>query len=213
LTDLIDEKEVAELARQYGPLERRHYVLEVEERVLTRWRKERGDCRGEVALFILRPSGTVILHTKDFYPEGIYRVPTGGIEWGEDVVTAVHREAREETGLTVAIERCLGVLEYEFRYRGETLPFVSYVFLLRENGGQLCPQDEGEQITSLREVPLTELEAVARNLRALEADWCDWGHYRAIAHSFVADCLSGGLCGKIGISIADTTKLGADSSR
>jgi len=28
LNDLIDEKEVAELARQYGPLERRHYVLE-----------------------------------------------------------------------------------------------------------------------------------------------------------------------------------------
>jgi 8-oxo-dGTP diphosphatase len=189
LNDLIDEKEVAELARQYGPLERRHYVLEMGERTFAYRQEVCNDRRGEVALFILRPSGTVILHTKDFYPEGIYRVPTGGIEWGEDVVTAVHREAREETGLTVAIERCLGVLEYEFRYRGETLPFVSYVFLLRENGGQLCPQDEGERITSLREVPLTELEAVARNLRALEAGWRDWGHYRAIAHSFVAEVL------------------------
>ncbi len=186
---MIDEKEVAELARQYGPLERRHYVLEMGERTFAYWQEVCDDRRGEVALFILRPSGTVILHTKEFYPEGIYRIPTGGIEWGEDVVTAVHREAREETGLTVAIERCLGVLEYEFRYRGETLPFVSYVFLLRENGGQLCPQDEGERITSLREVPLTELEAVAQNLRAIEADWRDWGHYRAIAHSFVAKVL------------------------
>ena len=189
MNDLIDEKEVTELARRYGPLERRHYVLEVGERAFTHWREERGDSRGEVALFILHPSGTVILHTKEFYPEGIYRVPTGGIEQGEDVVTAVHREAREETGLTVTIERCLGVLEYEFRYQGETLPFVSYVFLLRENGGQLCPQDEGERITSLREVPLTELEAVARNLRAIEADWRDWGHYRSIAHSFAAEVL------------------------
>ena len=203
---MIDEKEVAELARQYGPLERRHYVLEMGERTFAYWREVCNDRRGEVALFILRPSGNVILHTKEFYPEGIYRVPTGGIEWGEDVVTAVHREAREETGLTVAIERCLGVLEYEFRYRGETLPFVSYVFLLRENSGELCPQDKDERITSLREVPLTELEAVARNLRALEADWRDWGHYRAIAHSFVADCLSEDCA-------ADTTKIGADSSR
>jgi ADP-ribose pyrophosphatase YjhB (NUDIX family) len=186
---LINEKEIADLARQYGPLERRHYILEVGERVFTHWREERGDCRGEVALFILRPSGNMVLHTKDFYPEGIYRVPTGGIEPGEAVVTAVHREAREETGLTVAIERCLGVLEYEFRYRRETLPFVSYVFLLREHSGQLCPQDEGERITSLQEVPLTELETVARNLRALEADWRDWGHYRAIAHSFVTEVL------------------------
>jgi 8-oxo-dGTP diphosphatase len=189
LNDLIDEKEVAELARRYGLLERRHYVLEVGARVFIHWREERGDCRGEVALFILRPSGNVILHAKDFYPEGIYRVPTGGIERGEDVVTAVHREAREETGLTVAIERCLGVLEYEFRYQREMLPFVSYVFLLRENGGQLCPQDEGERITSLREVPLTELETVAQSLRAIEADWRDWGHYRAIAHSFAAEVL------------------------
>jgi 8-oxo-dGTP diphosphatase len=189
LNDLIDEKEVTELARRYGPLERRHYVLEVGERVFIYWREERSDSRGEVALFILRPSGNVILHTKEFYPEGIYRVPTGGIEWGEDVVTAVHREAREETGLTVAIERCLGVLEYEFRYRGETLPFVSYVFLLRENGGQLHPQDKGERITSFREVPLTELGVVAKNLRATEADWRDWGHYRAIAHSFAAKVL------------------------
>ncbi len=189
---MIDEKEITELARRYGPLERRHYVLEMGKRTFAHWRKVCNDRRGEVALFILRLSGNLILHTKDFYPEGVYRVPTGGIEWGEDVVTAAHREAREETGLTVAIERCLGVLEYEFRYRGETLPFVSYVFLLRENGGQLYPQDEGERITSLREVPLTELEAVAWNLRAIEADWRDWGHYRAIAHSFAADCLSGG---------------------
>jgi membrane protease YdiL (CAAX protease family)/ADP-ribose pyrophosphatase YjhB (NUDIX family) len=191
LCDLIDEREVTELAQRYGPLERRHYALELEERTFAHWREAYKGRRGEVALFILRPSGKLILHAKDFYPEGVYRVPTGGIEWGEDVVTAVHREAREETGLTVAIERCLGVLEYEFHYRGETLPFVSYVFLLRENGGQLCPQDKGERITSLREVPPTELEAVARNLRAIEADWSDWGHYRAIAHSFATDCLSG----------------------
>jgi ADP-ribose pyrophosphatase YjhB (NUDIX family) len=187
--DLINEKEITDLARQYGPLERRHYVLEVDKRVFTHWREERGDRRGEVALFILRPSGNMILHTKEFYPKGIYRVPTGGIERGEAVVTAVHREAREETGLTVDIERCLGVLEYEFRYRGETLPFVSYVFLLRENSGQLCPQDEGERITSLQDVPLTELKTVTRNLRALEADWRNWGHYRAIAHSFAAEVL------------------------
>ena len=61
MNDLVDEREVAQLARQYGPMERRHYVLEVEERVFTHWREERGDSRREVALFILRPSGNVIL--------------------------------------------------------------------------------------------------------------------------------------------------------
>lgn len=192
MNDLIDEKEVAELARRYGPLERRHYVLEVGERGFAFWQEKRSDSRGEVALFILRPSGNLILHTKESYPEGIYRIPTGGIEWGEDVVTAVHREAREETGLTVTIERCLGVLEYEFRYQGKTLPFASYIFLLRENGGQLRPQDKGERITAFCEVPLTELETVAQKLRTLEMNWRDWGQYRAIAHSFAAEVLGMG---------------------
>lgn len=190
MSDLIDEKEVAELARQYGPLEQRRYVLEIGERGFAFWQEKRSNSRGEVALFILRPNGNLILHTKESYPDGIYRVPTGGIERGEDVVTAVHREAREETGLTVTINRCLGILEYEFRYREEMLPFVSYVFLLRENDGQLHPQDEGERITAFWEVPLTELDAVAQNLQDIEADWRDWGHYRAIAHSFVAEVLS-----------------------
>jgi ADP-ribose pyrophosphatase YjhB (NUDIX family) len=193
LNELIDEKEVAELVQRYGPLERRHYVMEIGERTFAEWQEAMcNDRRGEVALFIQRPSSNVILHTKEFYPEGTYRIPTGGIERGEDVVTAVHREAHEETGLTVSIERCLGVLEYEFRHREKVMPFVSYVFLLRENSGQLHPQDEGERITSFREVPLAELEAVAQNLRAIEADWRDWGHYRAIVHSFVAKVLGMG---------------------
>jgi len=192
LNNFIDEKEMAELARQYGPLKRRHYILEIGERLCTHLREAYHDHRGEVALFILRPDGKVILHTKSFYPAGTYRVPTGGIRREEDVVTAVYREAREETGLQVAIERCLGILEYEFRCRGETLPHISYVFLLREKGGQLRPQDEGEGIASFQEVPLTELETVARNLRAIEAGWRDWGQYRAIAHSFVAEVLGVG---------------------
>lgn len=192
MTDLIDEQEIAELARRYGPLEQRHYILEMGERLFSDLREACNNRRGEVALFILRPSGNVILHTKEFYPEGIYRVPTGGVERGENVVGAVHREAREETGLAVAIERCLGILEYELRHREEMFPFVSYVFLLKENGGQLRPQDEGERITSFQEISLTELETVAQKLRAIEGDWRDWGHYRAIVHSFAAEVLGMG---------------------
>jgi hypothetical protein len=66
VNDLIDEKEVAELARRYGPLERRHYILEMGERTFAHWQEVSNDRRGEVALFILRPSGNLILHAKEF---------------------------------------------------------------------------------------------------------------------------------------------------
>ena len=47
----------------------------------------------------------------------------------------------------------------------------------------LIDEEKGERITSFQEMPLTELDAVTRNLRAIEADWRDWEHYRAIVQS------------------------------
>jgi 8-oxo-dGTP diphosphatase len=143
--------------------------------------------RGEVVLVICRPNGLIILHTKRFYPAGVYRLPSGGIRRGERVLEAMWRETQEETGLEVEIERFLGLLEYEFHHRDERLPFVSYVFLGRERGGYLAPQDESEQITAFRAVAVDELATVAEALRALPDPWRDWGAFRALAHDFVAE--------------------------
>ena len=71
------------------------------------------------------------------------------------------------------------------------MPFVSYVFLVREVGGRLIPQDAGERIISFRRVPPSELPKVAASLRALTGEWHDWGRFRAIAHDFVAEMLGG----------------------
>jgi ADP-ribose pyrophosphatase YjhB (NUDIX family) len=92
-------------------------------------------------------------------------------------------------GLEIEVERFLGFLEYEFHCQEETMLFVSYVFLVRDDGGELTPQDEGERILSFRQVPVAELAAVADNLRALEEDWRDWGEFRAIAHDFVVEIM------------------------
>jgi ADP-ribose pyrophosphatase YjhB (NUDIX family) len=188
---LINPEEIEQLSRQYGPIERRGYSLEVSKRNFEDWQGEVVEKRrGEVVLVVKRPAG-VILHTKDFYPPGTYRLPSGGVKWGESVLSALHREAQEEMGLEIEVERFLGLLEYEFRCQEETMPFVSYVFLVREAGGELAPQDEEEHILSFRQVPLAELSAVADSLRAMEEDWQDWGEFRAIAHDFVVEVMEG----------------------
>jgi ADP-ribose pyrophosphatase YjhB (NUDIX family) len=146
--------------------------------------------RGEVVLVVERPDG-LILHTKEFYPPGTYRLPSGGVKWGESVLSALHREAWEEMGLQIEVERFLGLLEYELRCQEETMTFVSYVFLVRGGEGKLIPQDEGERITSFCQVPVAELAAVGDSLRALEEDWRDWGEFRAIAHDFVVEMIGG----------------------
>lgn len=191
IESLINPEEIEGLSRQYGSIERRGYSLEVGRKSFEDWlRKSPGDRRGEVVFVVKRPAG-VILHTKDFYPPGTYRLPSGGVGWGESVLSALHREAREEMGLEIEVERFFGLLEYEFHCQEETIPFVSYVFLVREAGGELAPQDAEERILSFRQVPVAELSAVADSLRAMEEDWREWGEFRAIAHDFVVKMMGG----------------------
>lgn len=189
IESLINPEEIEELARQYGPVERRSYSLEMGRKSFEYWRRALAEKRrGEVVFVVKRPTG-LILHTKDFYPPATYRLPSGGVRWGESVLSALHREAREEMGLEIEVERFLGLLEYEFCCQEETIPFVSYVFLIREAGGELAPRDKEERILSFCQVPVAELSAVADSLRAMQEDWRDWGEFRAIAHDFVVEIM------------------------
>ncbi len=184
---LINPEEIEELARRYGPIERRSYVLETGKEHFEYWREALArKRRGEVVFVVQRPDG-VILHTKDHYPPGTYRLPSGGVKWDEGVLHALHREAYEEMGLTIEAQRFLGILEYEFHCQEETIPFVSYVFLVKGSEGELIPQDETEHILSFRQVPVADLSAVADSLRTLKGNRRDWGEFRAIAHDFVVE--------------------------
>jgi ADP-ribose pyrophosphatase YjhB (NUDIX family) len=188
---LINPEEIQELARRYGPTERRSYCLEMSKKSFTYFRKKLAKKRrGEVVLVVER-SDELILHTKDFYPPGTFRLPSGGVKWGESVLSALHREAWEEMNLQIEVEHFLGLLEYAFRCQEETMPFVSYVFLVTGGEGDLIPQDEGERITSFHQVPVVGLAEVADGLRAVEEDWRDWGEFRAIAHDFVVETMGG----------------------
>lgn len=194
LEDLIDEAEVLQLFADYGPGERRRVTREVSGQYFDEWWERlvlSANRRGEVVLAIQRPDGKVLLHTKPFYPEGVFRLPSGGVHPGEPVLATVIREAREETGLEVTIDRFLGMVEYEFSHDRRRLPFVSYVFSVRADDSQPAPQDLGEQISDFRYVTAPGIRKVAAQLRALPGAWGDWGHFRAPPHDLVADKLGG----------------------
>ena len=192
LADLIDEDELSRLNVDYGRGERRRVALEVSALSFDDWLRKMVTSpkrRGEAVLAIQRPDGQTLLHTKRFYPEGVYRLPSGGVHPGEPVLSGVTREAKEETGLDVIVDRFLGTAEYEFCYEERRLYFVSYVFLLRANDDLPVVQDPKEQITGFRYVTSPGIRAVAAQLRALSTEWADWGRFRAPAHDLVADVL------------------------
>ncbi|MGQ9630162.1 MAG: NUDIX hydrolase [bacterium] len=190
--EFIDEDEIAELDRLYGPSRRAHCILDIEDFESWKYHSERGR-RREVAFAIRRPSGKIVTITKNFYPSGAYRIPTGGVEDGERVLNALHREVREETGLEAGVDGFLGVITYEFRRGRESSHFASYVFLMGEIGGRLGPRDEREGISNYREVSVGELLEVASQLEGIDVSpsWRDWGRFRAIVHRFVFDSIAG----------------------
>src|SRR4051812_2327989 len=63
--------------------------------------------RREVCMVLRRKSGLILTFTKTFYPPGVYRLLTGGVEPGESVRQALLREVQEETGLQITVSRFL----------------------------------------------------------------------------------------------------------
>lgn len=47
---------------------------------------------GEVAFFVERKNHKFIVIRTHFYPDGIYRIPTGGIQFGEGIMEALTRK-------------------------------------------------------------------------------------------------------------------------
>ena len=59
---------------------------------------------------IRRGRDLLVTHQSEPYPE--FQLPGGGIDDGENALTALHREAFEETGWTISINRKLGAFVF-----------------------------------------------------------------------------------------------------
>ena len=155
----------------------------------------------EVCMVVRRPTGSVLLSIKTFYPRGAYRLPTGGIDRDEPIHEALLRETLEETGLHLVARRFLAALTYLDGPSGAPV-FHTFAFLLDDpTGAPITPLDEHEQIEPYIEIPVAELPAVAERLDQIPhtggsggqgiPNWDAWGRFRAHAHRAVFEALSG----------------------
>ena len=183
------QAEIAQIGQVYGLPAQRRCVLQIDQGSYAWWNKTQRKRDGEVVLFIRRKDNSFLLHSKDFYPMQALRVPSGGVKPGEPLLDAVLRESFEETGLLVAVERFLAVVDFEFHMGELTLPFSSYLFLMREVSGELQVMDTGERISAFAQVPVDELVVVAERLENVPPQWQDWGRFRAYPHRLAAELL------------------------
>ncbi|NLV73230.1 MAG: NUDIX hydrolase [Chloroflexi bacterium] len=155
------------------------------------WQRSRRDRAAEVVLCVQRTNGKLLVHTKSFYPPSSWRLLSGGVHHNEPPGAAALREGFEETSLELELVRALARLDYRFIWPSGELIFTSFLYLMREIGGELAVADAGEQITGYREVEVAELPALADALDALPSeDWNAWGRFRALAHRAAWQLLS-----------------------
>lgn len=121
----------------------------------------------EVCMVIQRPDGSFITMTKAFYPPGIFRLPTGGVEAGETIEAALRREVDEETGLEIIIERLLAVTGY---FTEGAPVFICFTFLVREVGGTLAAKDLAERVAAYGSLRVADLPAHIAQLEAITSD-------------------------------------------
>jgi 8-oxo-dGTP diphosphatase len=84
---------------------------------------------------------------------GLWVFPGGYVDRGEEVTGAAVREAREEAGLEIELERLVNVYSYGHR------SLIVIVYAARAVGGELCTDEECLEVRLFRpeEIPWTRL--------------------------------------------------------
>lgn len=189
----IERDEITKLEKLFGPFPIEPASLELNAEGKAHWWRVLGeDRRAEAALLLPRAGGRLVLISKPEYPEGICRLPTGGIDPEEGVIEAAEREVLEETGLSVQLQRVLGVVDWTFHHQGEARRFATYLCLFPETRGRLEATDPNEMINAYYEMPWESLGRVATRLEEVPLGWESWGRQRALPHRLALALLKSG---------------------
>jgi len=174
---------ITEAERRFGVPREIHLAADLDEAetalVVGSMRKSRVH---DVTLFIVEGADIAVIR-KSMFPVGAYRAPSGGVAPGETLEQGALREAMEETGLRVELQRYLLRVAALFRtYPGwggavplpqevidpadpSLLHWWSHVFLARAVGEDLTVEPiDTHEIAEARWVGIDELQGPIRRL-------------------------------------------------
>lgn len=118
------------------------------------------EIRPGIAVIIMDEQNRVLLQKRA--DVGKWGIPSGHVEPGETVAGAAVREVREETGLTIVLNRMIGIYSdprsQVFHYPdGRIVHFVTICFQADVVGGRLSP--DNPETLELRYFPIDRLPA------------------------------------------------------
>jgi 8-oxo-dGTP pyrophosphatase MutT (NUDIX family) len=134
--------------------------------------------RHDVTVFVFNGERLALIRKPHFAP-GIWRTPGGGIKEGEGFAAGVRREALEEIGARITLERYVVRAEAVFRYGGRSLDWTTHVVSATTTAADLEPVDT-EEIAEARWGTAAELGGPIRE-RLLGTGRALW-RYRVALH-------------------------------
>ncbi len=173
---------IREVEQRYGtPVEiAREYEMTAEQLDVVRLGMKHGRCH-DVTLVIVDDERNIVVTRKPSYPPGAFRTPSGGVEVGESFDDGAIREAKEETGLDIVLEKYLIRANVRFRRLGfhpdlscsngrgrdgiptydDVIDWTTHVLQARPIGGTLQPLDTKE-IVEARKATIAEITGPIR---------------------------------------------------
>jgi ADP-ribose pyrophosphatase YjhB (NUDIX family) len=139
----LTEAVLAPLRERYGEPRPLRWEGEVSEQefALAGYSPQR---RHDVTLFVFDPQGRLALIQKPSYPPGAWRPPGGGVGPDERFERGVQREALEELGVPIQLQRFLVSTEATFRSGKDVMEWRTHVFSARTDAEELDPIDKHE---------------------------------------------------------------------
>ena len=140
--------------------------------------------RHDVTFFVFDPRDRLALIQKPSYPREVWRPPGGGVRADEAFESGVQREAREELGVEIELERFLVSSEATFRCADGVIEWRTHVFSARTEAETLAPIDTHE-ISAARWGTTDELAGPLR--KALLGTGRALWRYRVALHDAALD--------------------------
>lgn len=105
--------------------------------------------RGRWWLAAIRPAGK---------RPGVWALPKGRVDAGEEPAATAVREVAEETGLAGDLEGKLGDVRYVYTWEGRRIFKIVSFYLLRHRGGRIgdVPAEHRHEVAEVRWLPLEE---------------------------------------------------------
>ena len=146
------------------------------------WLKDRDD---EVAYILRNPAGEMMVVRRSYYPEGVIRFPTGGVEVGESPIDALVREVKEETGITVKKARYSLRIDYRLSWTGLDKQFRTHCFVIDVDQSRPRIVDEQHEHEAHEWITRRNLAKLVKFLEGFKGNWKDYCRFREILHKAV----------------------------